>query len=80
MRKEVYQDHPTINWVLDHCKTLRLGLVDHDQAYVVPVNYDYEESTDGKYTLSTELPMAKKARYLIKNQLSALKPMPVTNT
>lgn len=51
MRKEVYVDHPTINWVLDHCKILRLGLTDELGTYVVPVNYGYEETADGHYVL-----------------------------
>lgn len=51
MRKELYLDHPTINWVLDHCKILRLGLVDDGEAYVVPVHYGYEETADGHYRL-----------------------------
>ncbi|GEO70709.1 pyridoxamine 5'-phosphate oxidase family protein [Levilactobacillus acidifarinae] len=51
MRKELYLDHPTINWVLDHCKILRLGLKDDVGTYVVPVHYGYEETADGHYLL-----------------------------
>ncbi|WP_158610630.1 pyridoxamine 5'-phosphate oxidase family protein [Lactiplantibacillus garii] len=50
MRKEVYSDHPTISWVLDHCKILRLGLTDERGTYVVPVNYGYED-VNGTYVL-----------------------------
>lgn len=51
MRKEIYRDHPTINWVLDHCKILHLGLTNCEIAYVVPVNYGYEELANGNYII-----------------------------
>ncbi len=32
--------------ILDKCKVLHLGLVDGDEAYVVPMNYGYEMQND----------------------------------
>lgn len=51
MTKELYLDHPTINWVLEHCKILHLGLTDGTSTYVVPVHYGFEETVAGTYTL-----------------------------
>lgn len=51
MNQEIYTDHAIINWVLDHCKVLHLGLIDGKQAYVVPVNYGYEEDSAGHFHL-----------------------------
>lgn len=52
MNKEVYTDHAIINWVMDHCKILHLGLTDSDGlSYVVPVNYGYHEDVKGNYTI-----------------------------
>lgn len=51
VRKDTYTDNPTIDWILDHCKILHLGLATEDLPYVVPVHYGYDESTDGHYTI-----------------------------
>lgn len=51
MNQEIYSDHAIINWVLDHCKILHLGLTSHDCTYVVPVNYGYVEDEKGHYTI-----------------------------
>lgn len=51
MQKEIYRDRPTVSWVLDHCKILHLGLVNSDGTFVVPVHYDYEVNSEGKYVI-----------------------------
>lgn len=51
MGSEIYTDHPTINWVLDHCKILHLGLSKDGETFVVPVNYGYEELANGEYVI-----------------------------
>ncbi len=37
--------------ILDRCSILHLGLVDGDEAYVVPMNYGYTMDEEGKLTL-----------------------------
>ena len=51
MNKEIYTDHSIISWVLEHCKILRLGLTNQGRSYVVPVNFGYEENSQGKYVI-----------------------------
>lgn len=51
MQNEIYTDHPTINWTLDHCKILHLGLSNDQGTFVVPVNYGYEVAADGTYII-----------------------------
>lgn len=51
MQNEIYRDHPTINWVLDHSKILHLGLTNDNGVFVVPVNYGYEVDSDGQYII-----------------------------
>ncbi|MGN1271736.1 MAG: pyridoxamine 5'-phosphate oxidase family protein [Lactobacillus sp.] len=51
MNKEIYTDHSIISWVLEHCKILRLGLTNQGHSYVVPVNFGYEENSQGKYVI-----------------------------
>lgn len=48
---ELYTDHAIINWVLEHCQILHLGINDGDSAYVVPVHFGYQEDTKGHYTI-----------------------------
>ncbi|MQS89543.1 pyridoxamine 5'-phosphate oxidase family protein [Companilactobacillus mishanensis] len=51
MNNEIYHDHSVINWTLDHCKILHLGLSNDEGTFVVPVNYGYEETSDGQYVI-----------------------------
>lgn len=51
MRNDTYTDHGVINWVMDHCKILHLGLTVAGTTYVVPVNYGYNEDPHGHYTI-----------------------------
>lgn len=51
MTSDIYTDHAIIDWVLDHCKILHLGLVSGDCSYVVPVNYGYDEDAQGHYSI-----------------------------
>lgn len=51
MNSEIYTDAAVIDWVLDHCKILHLGLIHDDYPYVVPVNYGYDEDVHGHYTI-----------------------------
>ena len=49
-RERQVTDLQEILSILDKCKVLHLGLVDGDEAYVVPMNYGYVME-DGKLTL-----------------------------
>lgn len=48
---ELYTDHAIINWVLEHCQILHLGINNGDAAYVVPVHFGYQEDTKGHYMI-----------------------------
>lgn len=48
---EIYTDHAIINWVLEHCQILHLGINDGNSAYVVPVHFGYQEDVKGNYTI-----------------------------
>lgn len=51
MTSDIYTDHAIIDWVLDHCKILHLGLTSDGCSYVVPVNYGYDEDAHGNYSI-----------------------------
>ncbi len=43
-------DKDTIEYILEKCKVLHLGLTDEGNPYIVPMNFGYEY-TDGKLTI-----------------------------
>lgn len=75
---EIYTDHAIINWVLEHCQILHLGINDGDSAYVVPVHFGYQEDTKGHYTIYIltfmEVTAAKRAIYWQNIRRLVLKP------
>lgn len=50
-RERQVTDRETIRHILDTCQIVHIGLVDGDEAYVVPMNYGYTMEEDGSLTL-----------------------------
>ena len=50
-REREINDRSEIRDILDRCMILHLGLVDGDEAYVVPMNYGYTMDEDGNLSL-----------------------------